>query len=283
MNLTDTNLHYQLSKLPRLYTIEPGKIIFICEDVFKEKKYAGTRKIIAEVMGFSQTKGSVKIKVLASEGINKPFTGSVIERPTGNVLYAPVLTREDVPVFRREREPVYKSGGHLEGVDKNGKKVELDSAKSGGMSVGSKHTEGGIKGSVGAENRPIEFEGEEIILTAPVASDDTVYDFQGKKMTARQIASDLNVKNGGVSFADGGVTACKCSGKTYDFGGKTMSDKQIIEMLNGCGCGHALDEEMEKVKKEHYDALSGLNGGDLSLDQCLKQIARKNLQKQYLS
>lgn len=133
-----------------------------------------------------------------------------------------------------------KKGGYLAGK-KNGKPVKLTHSKDGGIAVGAKHgLEGGIKGIVGTEKKPIEFEGEEIIITAPAVKDDTKREFEGEMLTNRQILSRINESGGGVSFADGGEIpkTIRCSGRTYNYGGETKTDYEII--TSSCGCKHSL-------------------------------------------
>lgn len=132
----------------------------------------------------------------------------------------------------------YAKGGYLSGI-KNGKKKALTHSKRGGFAVGAKHgPEGGIKAVVGTEKKPIEFEGGEVIITAPAVYDNTLHEFNGKMLTNRQILSEINVSGGGVSFAHGGEIppAIKCTGKRYKYGGKTLTDYDIA--ASSCGCKH---------------------------------------------
>lgn len=210
-------------------SIKPGDIIFYEEDVFVKKDnrhtHAGSRITIGQVQGPGGLPGELSLKVIKSAGFNAEPKGVIVSKPLSTLMRGWQLL--DIN-FNDE----YKSGGHLEGT-KDGQPVQLDNASKGGMSVGSKHTEGGIKGAVGTEGKPIEFEGEEIILTAPVASNNETYEFEGKKMTGREIASKINVDNGGVSFAEGGEAgSCRCKHKEYKFGGQTYTDKDIINYIN---------------------------------------------------
>lgn len=186
-------------------------------------KYIGDRKSELLVMEIHHTNLHAKCLVVSSKGVN-PY-------PIGYAIIIPVSVLLEGDIQCGHADNSFQSGGHLEGV-KNGKKVQLDTASQGGMSVGSKHTEGGIKGSVGTEQKPIEFEGEEIILTAPVSSNPETYEFEGKKMTGREIASKINQDNGGVSFAEGGQPSCRCKQKSYQFGGQAVSDSHIINYIN---------------------------------------------------
>jgi hypothetical protein len=216
-------------KLKRVVQVNIGDIVYYEEDVFimenKKPVFFGVRCTVVKVEK-SLSPGQVLLKVIKSAGANAEPCGAQITRSVDNLLCGYDLN--DM-VFDSDK---MKSGGHLEGVQ-NGKPIELDTAKQGGMSVGASHEEDGIKGVVGGEKRPIEFEGEEIILTAPVASNTDKYDFEGQQLTGREIASKLNVDNGGVSFAEGGQPGkCRCSGKKYNFGGQTIADADILKYIN---------------------------------------------------
>lgn len=283
MDTQQLNQNYYISSLPRISKIQPGVSVLLHEDVFHDKKYIGSRQTVAEVIANSQTQGFVKLRVQWSSGANALFENSVIERPENNIISAP-----EIPVGAMDK---FKSGGttaggKVMGVNQKGEYVPMPDAKKGGISDGATHAQGGIKGEVGSEGRPIEFENKEIILTAPVTDDDTLHDFNGKKMTPIQIVSQINKENGGVEIAQyksGGKLSCRCSGRTFDFGGKTVSDKKIIEAFNDCGCDHSLGDEEKKVRAEYYDQLSGLNGGDISIEQCIKQIAKQRILQKHLS
>lgn len=213
--------------LQRVVSVSAGDKIYYEEDVFVKKNdkfvFKGKRLAIVSVLKMNPD-GSFLCKIMKSAGYNADPIGAEIAKPLKNLLKGYSVPGD---------EETLKKGGHLEGVE-NGKKVALADASKGGMGVGAKHTEGGIKGSVGTENKPIEFEGEEIILTAPVSSNNEKYDFEGEQLTGREIASRINVANGGVAFADGGqANSCRCtSKKMYKFGGQTVTDKDIINYIN---------------------------------------------------
>jgi hypothetical protein len=253
--------------------IAVGDQFLLEEDVFFKENgrivHAGQRKSIVEVIG-AGIPGDAMIRVIKSEGVNADPPGVEFSKPLANLKRGRKISQPTPPVM--------KKGGHLEGYDANGKKVQLDHAGKGGMSVGAKHTEDGIKGVVGTEERPIEFEGEEIILTAPVSSDPTKYEFEGKEMTAREIASQLNVNNGGVSFADGGQASmsCKCSGKTYKYGGRECSDKEILHDLISKS---ELRKGIEVETAEHYETLAKLNAGSITIQDAIKEIAQAHLKE----
>lgn len=210
--------------LPRI-----GDMIFYNERVFAGSPpvFLGYRSNYVEVIKPGQ-KGYAIVKIISSSGPNSFTAGREIPVP----LFRLASGIYDNDSLHLTNSMQLKSGGHLQGT-KNGKPVDLTTAKLGGMSVGAPHSQGGIKGAVGTTKTPIEFEGQEIILTAPLSTNQEKYDFEGKELTAKQIASQLNVDNGGVAFADGGqADTCRCSGKSYKFGGQTITDSDIINYLN---------------------------------------------------
>lgn len=219
---------------PLTTDVQPGHILLYSEQIFvknhNKSTLAGERICAVEVLKQSIS-NAFFVKIIKSKGFNAFPENSVISKPVSNLL-------RSFRINDHLDKLNFKSGGHLEGVDESGKKIKMDDASRGGMGIGSSHADGGIKGEVGTEKRPIEFEGNEIILTKKVSDDNTLYEFEGKQMTARQIASKLNVDNGGVAFAEGGEVPekIKCSGKRYNFGGNAMSDSEIANSL--CGCDH---------------------------------------------
>jgi hypothetical protein len=105
----------------------------------------------------------------------------------------------------------------------------MKSGKTGGMLVGKRHSQGGIKAINKSTGQPIEMEGGEVVITRDAVSDDTKRQFDGKMMTNREILSHINESGGGVAFADGGeIESCGCTGKQYKYGGLTMSDFDIV-------------------------------------------------------
>lgn len=152
--------------------------------------------------------------------------------------------------------------------------------KSGGIIVGKRHSECdddgcGEKFKVGGTGQVIEVEGGEIVMGAESMNAGDKYEFEGKKMTPRQIASFLNVKGGGVKFdnhdeskmkgggikvkvkmAHGGEVADKVathfkggeyiitvkgslSKEKYNFQGKQLTPREILSNLNSTYGGKA--------------------------------------------
>lgn len=114
------------------------------------------------------------------------------------------------------------------------------SGNAGGYLSGRKHTQGGIKAINKSTGQPLEMEGGEVVITAPAVSDRTLVEFEGRKMTKRQVLSAINESGGGVSFASGGKIPKKIKykrGVTYKVGGLVMDAHQVVKHC-GCGCAH---------------------------------------------
>lgn len=246
MNLT--SIGFQRPKF-----IEPGQQIIYQEDVFKkhDKKFqfAGHRKVIVRVIS-AGIPGNFLVEIIRSKGVNAFPVGVKIEKPVPNLLRGFLISDDQAILFKSGTEDggYFKSGGHLEGND-NGKKVVLDNADKGGMSVGATHSAGGIKGTVeGGSN--IEFENREATITYKVNTDPVIDTFNGQKMTGKQVLSAINVDNGGKAFDDGGTVGTdqnpvkvkpgtviltapvESNPKKYDYNGKQMTGLEIASTIN---------------------------------------------------
>lgn len=139
--------------------------------------------------------------------------------------------------------------------------------KDGGIVVGKRHSESDENGTgerfmVESTGEVVELEGGEIVINAESMNSDKLYNFEGKKMTGREIASELNHRYGGVKFNDGGRVSCGCnkfyyggelpsatvdslkggegvinfkasqSKSKYDFQGKKMTPREILSNIN---------------------------------------------------
>lgn len=129
-----------------------------------------------------------------------------------------------------------KNGGDLK-YDSNGVKDYFahSSGDAGGVLVGKRHSEGGIKAINKATGQPIEMEGGEVVITRNAVSDNEKRDFEGEMLTNREILSKINQGGGGVPiFAEGGDISshsCACTGNKYKYGGEMMSDYDIINNM----------------------------------------------------
>lgn len=127
-----------------------------------------------------------------------------------------------------------KKGGEIDADDPQIKKTMTHKAGSaGGLLVGNRHSEGGIKAINNSSGQPLEMEGGEVVITRDAVSDDTKREFEGKMLSNREILSRINESGGGISFAEGGdvPNKCACMGKQYKFGGKMMRDNEIVENI----------------------------------------------------
>ena len=126
----------------------------------------------------------------------------------------------------------FKHGGEIDPDDPKIKSAMTHkSGASGGLLIGNRHSEGGIKAVNKSTGQPLEMEGGEVVITRDAVSDDKKRDFEGEMLTNREILSRINQSGGGVSFAEGGDVPhkCACMGKEYKFGGRMMRDNDIVE------------------------------------------------------
>jgi len=120
-------------------------------------------------------------------------------------------------------EKSFKDGGEV---------AAYASGKAGGVLVGRRHSQGGIKAINKSNNQPLEMEGGEVVITRNAVSDNQKREFEGEMLTNKEILSRINQSGGGVAFANGGkVKDCGCSGKKYKYGGKMMTDFDIVESI----------------------------------------------------
>ena len=156
-----------------------------------------------------------------------------------------------------EKGGYYKAGGEINPDNKSVKDYfSHGSGNVGGVLVGKRHSEGGIKAVNKSTNQPLEMEGGEVVITRNAVSDNTKREFNGEMLTNREILSKINESGGGVSFADGGdiPETISTSGKEYKYGGKMMKDHEIV---SSCGCNHSMAKggetksvKIDKVIKE---------------------------------
>lgn len=124
--------------------------------------------------------------------------------------------------------------------------------------------------------QPITYKGGEVILTRGAVSSPKKYDFNGKKMTTREIASAMNVEAGGVAFNVGGELKQKDCGCNHMENGGEISDAELkkryqeIQQLR-------LQKGIEKERRDHYETLSKLNAGTITINDALREIAEKEM------
>ena len=163
----------------------------------------------------------IKDENLIRKVINKPLEYNIdgtYTRNLGNVA-GNVHKKVLVGVFNK----TYKQGGSLDG-------------NTGGMLVGRRHSEGGIKAFNKSTNQPIEMEGGEVVITRNAVSDSKKRQFEGEMLTNKEILSRINQSGGGVEiFEEGGEIIehkCKCNGHKFDYGGEMLSDFDIYNRMN---------------------------------------------------
>lgn len=130
----------------------------------------------------------------------------------------------------------------------------LQTLKEGGVVVGKRHSEADEDGNTGerflvkSTGQVVELEGGEGVMCSESMQSDKRFAFNGKKMTAREIASLLNHKYGGVEFAKGGDLKSVCGCKTYEHGGELPT--ATVDTLNG---GEAVVTVKTMESNDKYD------------------------------
>lgn len=189
-------------------------------DDFFEKGTAALEQLKGAVDGYMIVDGSdTEYRVIERGGIRLPKNRNYSK------IGEPIMVKESEIVRELKR------GGEIDPDDPKIKnQVTHKSGAAGGLLVGKRHSEGGIKAINKSTGQPLEMEGGEVVITRDAVSDPTLVEFEGKKMTKRQVLSAINESGGGVSFAEGGdiPDKCSCSGKQYNYGGKVTKDVDIV-------------------------------------------------------
>ena len=153
---------------------------------------------------------------------------------------------------------LYKKGGEINPDSKGVKNYFAHgSGKAGGVLIGKRHSEGGIKAVNKSTGQPLEMEGGEVVITRNAVSDNTKREFNGEMLNNREILSKINESGGGVSFASGGTLPkrIRTSGKEYKYGGKMMKDHDIVSF---CGCKHSMAKGgLSKTPAPKKDRITG--------------------------
>jgi predicted ABC-type ATPase len=215
-------------------------------DDFFEKGTEALERLKGSVDGYMVIDGSdTNYKVIERGGIRLPKNRNYSK------IGEPITVKEEEII----RE--FKKGGEIDPDDAKIKgQITHKSGSAGGMLVGRRHSEGGIKAINKSTGQPLEMEGGEVVITRDAVSDPTLVEFEGKKMTKRQVLSAINESGGGVSFAEGGdiPDKCSCSGKEYNYGGKLSKDFDIVNDMmtsyrKGFGIPYKDMPHSEAVKK----------------------------------
>jgi hypothetical protein len=127
--------------------------------------------------------------------------------------------------------------------------------------------------------KPLTYEGGEAILTRGAVSNPKKYMYEGKLMTTREIASDINVKGGGVAFAEGGDVPdkIKCGCSHMEVGGINYGVQDFITLAAKEYEEQRLIDGIEKERKDHFYTLAKLNAGAITIEQALREIAVKEM------
>ena len=180
----------------------------------------GIDEVDAIVNGMFAKGGDIgdKIRLLKSEGYPQKQAVAI------------ALDMKDRGKFEKGGETDFNPDGKIKD------KIVHASGEAGGMLVGKRHSNGGIKAINKSTGQPLEMEGGEVVITRDAVSDNKKRSFNGKMMTNRQILSAINESGGGVSFADGGQVPndlqFDCNAE-YEYGGKTMCGKDLAYALGG--------------------------------------------------
>ena len=192
-------------------------------DDFFEKGKTALQQLKEEVDGY-----------MIVDGSNSDY--KIIERGGEELPQDRNYSKIGQPIKITSRDVIreLKKGGEIDADDPQIKKAMTHKAgAAGGLLVGNRHSEGGIKAINNSTGQPLEMEGGEVVITRDAVSDDTKREFEGEMLSNREILSRINESGGGVSFAEGGdvPNKCACMGKQYKFGGKMMRDNEIVENI----------------------------------------------------
>jgi hypothetical protein len=177
----------------------------------------------------------------------------------------------------------YAKGGEINPDNKGLKDYFAHgSGNVGGVLVGKRHSEGGIKAVNKSTNQPLEMEGGEVVITRNAVSDNEKREFEGEMLTNKEILSRINESGGGVSFADGGdiPESIYTSGKEYAYGGKMVKDHDIV---SSCGCKHSMADG-GKLNTERFNEMFGhtfKNGGQIYGEGGMVRIINKEVPTYY--
>lgn len=212
-------------------------------DDFFEKGTAALEQLKKEVDGYIVVDGSTPDYKLIARG------GKEIPKFREYEKIGEPINIENEDIIQE-----FAKGGDIQPDNKVLKDAVVHNAGSvGGMLVGKRHSEGGIKALNKSTGQPLEMEGGEVVITRNAVSDGKKRMFDGKMMTNREILSRINESGGGVSFAEGGDVPekCSCKGHSYKWGGKLIKDFDIVNSINDDYL-----EGVERVADTHNDTFS---------------------------
>ena len=202
--------------------------IEVIEDFFDKGKSA-MEQIKKEVDGYMIVDGgNSNYDIIEQGGMKLP------QNREYSKIGSPIEITEDEVV----RE--FKKGGEVDPDNTEIKEmVTHKSGEVGGLLVGNRHSEGGIKAVNKSTGQPLEMEGGEVVITRNAVSDTKKRMFEGEMLTNREILSRINEGGGGVSFEEGGKVEdddCGCNHKMKK-GGDLLEDtlkapKRVTDKIN---------------------------------------------------
>jgi hypothetical protein len=276
--------HYQSMK--PIGEIQVGDIYLIKEDMFAPHQdhelpqHLSTRYATVEVKSpCHKNLDSYVLEVMdcdCDHVAGKYAKGKIIERSRKHILSSGKLKH----AVAKNEPTEFKHGGELDADSQEVKEYFAhDSGNAGGLLVGKRHSEGGIKADVKSTGQRIEMEGGEAVITRGAVNSKKKYVYEGKDMTTREILSDLNVKGGGVAFADGGDVPEKinCGCSSMKVGGVSYTPQDFITLSEKEYQEHRLIDGIEKERNDHFYTLAKLNSGAISIEQALREIASKEM------
>jgi hypothetical protein len=167
-------------------------------------------------------------------------------------------------------ESSFEKGGELNPDDPKLKNTMIHkSGSAGGVLVGKRHSEGGIKAINKSSNSPLEMEGGEVVITRNAVSDNEKREFEGKMMTNREILSKINEDGGGVAFADGGKVEkeadCGCDDDDDD--DDKMANGGNLNWGEDLGGGFSIGNDVYIIDtKSLFNGKTGYISGTLGRD-----------------
>ena len=167
------------------------------------------------------------------------------------------------------RPPKMAKGGELNPDDPKLKNTMIHkSGSAGGVLVGKRHSEGGIKAINKSSNSPLEMEGGEVVITRNAVSDNQKREFEGQMMTNREILSKINEDGGGVAFADGGKVEkeadCGCDDDEDD---DKMEDGGDLNWGEDLGGGFSIGNDVYIIDtKSLFNGKTGYISGTIGKD-----------------
>jgi predicted ABC-type ATPase len=196
----------------------------IIDDFFDKGKTA-LEELKFNVDGYMIIDGSNQdYKIISSGGMRLP------KKRNYSRIGEPIkITKDDII-------SEFKRGGEIDPDNKKTKDmITHKSGNAGGLLVGNRHSEGGIKAVNKSTNTPLEMEGGEVVITRNAVSDNEKREFEGEMLTNREILSKINESGGGVSFENGGKIDydCECDEEDDDDDDDKMSDGGELKISKG--------------------------------------------------